>query len=150
MSFLIKTGFWLALVLLILPVNREEAGIAQGPGMFESFAAVQSVVADMRGFCDRNPQACQTGAATLHVLRQKAVYSAGVVQGWLADGDTNGTLHVRRDAVAPTPDALVHTGVPATDAGAQGNVSRGQVEDQVAALLTSTDSRVPAREHPPL
>lgn len=136
MSFLIKISFWLALVLLILPVNREEAGIAQGPGIFESFAAMQSVVADMRGFCGRNPQACDTGAATLGVLRQKAVYSAGVVQGWLADGEGNGTLHVRLDETAPTPDAMVQANTLA--------------QDQMATLINASNPRVPASAYPPL
>lgn len=136
MSFLIKTSFWLALVLLILPVNREDAGIAHGPGMFESFAAMQSVVADMRGFCGRNPQACETGAATVDVLRQKAVYSAGVVQGWLADGDTQGTLHVRMDETAPTPDEI--------------SPARAPAQDQMATLIDASNSRVPALAYPPL
>lgn len=136
MSFLIKTSFWLALVLLILPVNREEAGIAQGPGMFESFAAVQTVVSDMRGFCGRNPQACDTGAATLDVLRQKAVYSAGVVQGWLADGETNGTLHVRTDETAPRPDAVIEASTAA--------------QDQMASLINASSPRVPASDYAPL
>lgn len=141
MSFLIKTSFWLALVLLILPVNREEAGIAQGPGMFESFAAMQTVVADMRGFCGRNPQACDTGAATIDVLRQKAVYSAGVVQGWLADGDSGGTLHVHLDEATPTPDALVQANTP---------VPVQPVFDQMATLIDASNPRVPARAYPPL
>lgn len=146
MSFLIKTSFWLALVLLILPVNREDAGIAQGPGVFESFAAVQSVVADMRGFCGRNPQACDTGAATLDVLRQKAVYSAGVVQGWLADGDGNGTLHVRLDETAPRPEAVVQTSTPAQNQTAQGQAAL----DQMATLINASNPRVPASDYPPL
>lgn len=141
MSFLIKTSFWLALILLVLPVNREEAGIAQGPGMFESFAAMQSVVADMRGFCARNPQTCDTGAATVDVLRQKAVYSAGVVQGWLADGGNTGTLHVRLDEVEPTPNLSIPVGTPAAVQPAL---------DQMATLIDASNPRVPARAYPPL
>lgn len=131
--FLIRTAFWLALILLILPIDREEAGIANGPGTFETFAAVQTVVSDMRGFCDRNPNACATGAATVDVLRKKAVYSAGVVQGWLADDDQGATLQVRAedDMSAPLP---------------QSDVSR----DDVAALIMAADGRIPASEHPPL
>jgi hypothetical protein len=95
--FLIRTAFWLTLILLVLPIDREEAGIAGGPGALETLSAMQTVVSDMRGFCDRNPGACATGSATVDVLRQKAVYSAGVVQGWLADGNGAPTMHVRLD-----------------------------------------------------
>ncbi len=128
MTFLLKTAFWLTVVLLILPIDREEAGIAQGPGAFETFAAVQTVVSDMRGFCARNPSACETGTATVDVLRQKAVYSAGVVQGWLADDEHQQTIHVRSE---PAPEEAVR-------------------DDQVAALIEAADARIPASAHPPL
>lgn len=131
--FLIRTAFWLALILLVLPIDREEAGIANGPGAFETFAAVQTVVSDMRGFCDRNPNACATGAATVDVLRQKAVYSAGVVQGWLADESQADAIPVR------APDDLA---VPLP----QGDANR----DDVAALIMAADGRIPASEYPPL
>lgn len=128
MMFLLRTAFWLTLILLILPVDREEAGIGQGPGAFETFAAVQTVVSDMRGFCERNASACQTGAATVDVLRQKAVYSAGVVQGWLADDVSEQTLHVRSE---PAPGGIVR-------------------DDEVAALIEAASARIPASAYPPL
>lgn len=129
--FLIRTAFWLTLILLVLPIDREEAGIAGGPGALETLSAVQTVVSDMRGFCDRNPDACSTGAATVDVLRQKAVYSAGVIQGWLADGHQGQTLHV-------------------VDDGAASVSPNGVDRDEVAALIMAADGRIPASDAPPL
>jgi hypothetical protein len=122
--FLIRSAFWLTLVLLILPVNWEEAGIAEGPGTFETLAAVQTVFADVRGFCDRNAQACLTGAATVDVLRQKAVYSAGLVQGWLASPQDERVM-------------LAQGRLPAGDHGEQAN-------DELAALIRATGNPAPS------
>ncbi|MBO6674964.1 MAG: DUF5330 domain-containing protein [Rhizobiales bacterium] len=129
--FLIRTAFWLTLILLVLPIDREEAGIAGGPGALETLSAMQTVVSDMRGFCDRNPGACATGSATVDVLRQKAVYSAGVVQGWLADGNGGPTIQVGLDDDTPVPPSSVD-------------------RDDVAALIMAADNRIPASDAPPL
>ncbi len=133
MMFLIRTGLMLALVLLILPIDKEEAGISQGPTAFETLAAVRTVVTDVGGFCQRNPETCATGAATAEVLRQKAVYSAGVVQTWLSDGDSSRVLHADMSSNA---DVEGHTANAAAD--------------DVAALIMAADARLPASAHPPL
>jgi len=125
--FLIRTAFWLTLILLVLPIDREEAGIADGPGTMETLSAVQTVVSDMRSFCERNPAACATGAATVDVLRQKAVYSAGVVQGWLSDDAPGTTINVTTEA-APDEEA----------------------RDEVAELIMAADRRIPASPASPL
>ena len=125
--FLIRTAFWLTLILLVLPIDRDEAGIAEGPGTLETLAAVQTVVSDMRGFCERNPGACATGAATVDVLRQKAVYSAGVVQGWLSDDAPGTTINVNAETTADS-----------------------DTRDQVAELIMAADRRIPAGQASPL
>ncbi|MFK7793401.1 MAG: DUF5330 domain-containing protein [Devosiaceae bacterium] len=135
MMFLIKTTFWLSLVLLLLPIDRHAAGIAEGPGTLETFSAVRTVVSDARGFCDRNPSACATGTATLAVLRQKAVYSAGIIQTWLAQ-DSN----VRATEVIPAYQ----------DNDARGRIPETASADQVAALIQAADARLAAQSHPPL
>lgn len=132
--FLLRTAFWLTVVLMILPIDRDDAGIASGPGTFETLAAVQTVVADMRRFCERNPQACDTGSQSIEVLRQKAVYSAGVVQGWLSQTDNGGVVHVN-DQTDTQP-------LPTDGIGASA--------DQVAALIQAADGGTPNPAHPPL
>ena len=132
MFFLIKTAFWLSLVLLFLPVNRDEAGIAEGPSTFETLAAVQTVWHDVSGFCERNPAACATGAQTVTVIRQKAVYSAGVVQTWLSD-----------DGSAPLPAVTV-------PAGFYEPHNQTAPDDAMASLIEASDPRIPARDYPPL
>jgi hypothetical protein len=126
MGFLLKTAFWVGLVLLILPIDRQAAGISNGPSTLDTMSAVRTVVSDVRGFCDRNASACDTGAATLTVLRQKAVYSAGVVQAWLANGDE----------VPGSQTLQVHAEAP-------------QSAD-IASLIGASTNRIPANDYPPL
>ncbi len=126
MGFLLKTAFWVGLVLLILPIDRQAAGISNGPSTLDTMSAVRTVVSDVRGFCDRNASACATGAATLTVLRQKAVYSAGVVQTWLADGE----------GAPGTQTLLVHNDV--------------QQNADIASLIGASTNRIPANDYPPL
>lgn len=138
--FLVRAAFWLTLILLILPVDREAAGISEGPGALETLGAVQRVVYDVRGFCGRNPDTCATGAATVDVLRQKAVYSAGVVQGWLSEHDTSQVLPAALPAErsGETEGSLipVQTQVP--------------MQTQAAARSYVLDARLPSSPYPPL
>ncbi|MEM1286893.1 MAG: DUF5330 domain-containing protein [Pseudomonadota bacterium] len=83
MRFLIKTAFWLCLILVFLPIDRQVDGIDQGPGALETMAALQATVQDLRGFCERNADVCATGAANMETLRQKAAYSVDLLQVWL-------------------------------------------------------------------
>lgn len=132
--FLVRAAFWLTLILLILPVDREAAGISDGPGALETLGAVQSVVSDMRGFCARNPHTCDTGAATFDVLRQKAVYSAGMVQGWLSE---------------PNENQVIPASLPSTDeAGPERSAQPAYT--QAAARSYVLDARLPASSYPPL
>ncbi|MEM6711504.1 MAG: DUF5330 domain-containing protein [Pseudomonadota bacterium] len=131
MGFLLRTAFWLSLVLLVLPIDRESAGISEGPGLIETVGAAHLVWQDMRGFCDRNPQACATGTATVEVMRQKAVYSTGIIRAWLAD----------ENAQISTPGDVV----TATQPSAPG--VQTQAEDPLGALLqANTQRRVPVSD----
>ena len=122
--FLLRSVFWLGLVLLVLPVDRQAAGIEDGPGALATLLALQTTVQDVRGFCGRNPQACETGAATVDVMRQKAVYSAGLVQTWLGAEGAVGDQ--------PSPGTVSASGDrPAT----QGD---GANADPVGALIASS------------
>jgi hypothetical protein len=59
-----------------------------GPGNFAYLAAAAETVADMRGFCQRNPNACETAGVVGHMLEGKAKYSAKLVYEWANDGKT--------------------------------------------------------------
>ncbi|MEM6382540.1 MAG: DUF5330 domain-containing protein [Pseudomonadota bacterium] len=111
--FLIRVAFWLTLLLLILPIDRDAAGIDAGPGAFEQLAALQTTVNDLRGFCSRNPDACATGAATADALRQRAVHAAGQVHAWLSQEGGEDVLAA--SAVQPPPGGPSEQPMPRSD-----------------------------------
>lgn len=102
--FLLRTAFWLSLVILLLPTGQhagEDADTAQNPGVTASdaFDVARSAYSDLSGFCDRNPQTCETGSAALRTFGQKAQYGARMVYEYLAEFDTAG-----QPARAAAPD----------------------------------------------
>jgi hypothetical protein len=55
---------------------------ASAPGNFAYLAAAAETVADMRGFCQRNPNACATAGVVAGMVEGKAKYSAKLVYEW--------------------------------------------------------------------
>jgi hypothetical protein len=65
MMFLIRTAFWLAVVIMLIPVDDKsataQATAGDAIGAFEAASAAQATIKDMSGFCGRNPAACEIG-----------------------------------------------------------------------------------------
>ncbi len=80
MFFLLRMAFWLALILLILPIGTSSDGGRQ-IGAWQALSAAQSVLADARGFCQRQPDACAVGGEMMSHILDKAQMSAK----WLYD-----------------------------------------------------------------
>ncbi len=86
MFFLLRTAFWIGLVILLLPIGTgEEGDEASGVSAFEALAAAQSTVSDLSGFCSRNPSTCETGGQALQTFGAKARESARLVYEYLDD-----------------------------------------------------------------
>ncbi|WP_454918224.1 DUF5330 domain-containing protein [Xanthobacter sediminis] len=108
MFFLLRMAFWTALVLLLLPLGLKGTG---GPdvSVFDAFGAAQAVVADARGFCTRQPDACAVGGQMLTHLADKAQAGAKWLSDTLASHDPN----AREPNAAPAGEATAaHTGAP--------------------------------------
>lgn len=80
MFFLLRMAFWLGLILLILPIGTSHDGTRQ-IGAWQALAAAQSVVSDLRGFCQRQPDACALGGEMASNVLDKAQVGAK----WLYD-----------------------------------------------------------------
>ncbi|MGQ3673295.1 DUF5330 domain-containing protein [Xanthobacter sp. TB0136] len=88
MFFLLRMTFWIALLLLLLPLGLKGT-TGQDVSVFDAFGAVQAVVADASGFCERQPQACAIGGQMVSHLTEKAQAGAQ----WIAEAlsSQNGT-----------------------------------------------------------
>jgi hypothetical protein len=74
MFFLLRTAFWLSIVILLLPAPesmKPESGVG----------AASATFSDMSQFCARQPDACQVGSQALTHFGHKAQASAK----WLYD-----------------------------------------------------------------
>ncbi len=91
--FLLRLAFWLAIVLLILPMPRgagdaastDGAGTEQQLSVFDALGMAQSAFSDVAHFCDRNPNTCMKGAQLAGTLKEKAKYGAELVYDYLSD-----------------------------------------------------------------
>ena len=61
----------------------DQAGMEPaGPATFAYVAAAAETMADMRGFCQRNPNVCLTAGAVTRTVEGKAKYSAKLIYEW--------------------------------------------------------------------
>ncbi len=82
--FIIRTAFWLSLVVLFLPAGSgEEGGDSKIVGASEALSVARTTVGDLSKFCERNPDACDTGNLVVSSFGQKARYGAQVVYEYL-------------------------------------------------------------------
>lgn len=113
MFFIIKTAFWLALVVMLLP-SDDNSQYGERVSTGEAIYAAQTVVADMSDFCARNPQTCETGQAALKTFSAKAQYGAKLVYDYLGDATAEDTVSAGRTVattrIVVTPDGAA--GIP--------------------------------------
>jgi len=71
MFFLLRMTFWLGLVCVLLPGSGSDAPAAKiDPA--SAVTAAGAAVSDMRGFCERQPQACEVGGQVAVAIGHKA------------------------------------------------------------------------------
>ncbi|TKT81214.1 DUF5330 domain-containing protein [Aquamicrobium sp. LC103] len=79
MGFIIRSVFWLSLVLLIIPfggASNGEDGTTVGP--IEAFFAAREAVGDVAGICERKPEVCDVGRSALETIGIRARESARI------------------------------------------------------------------------
>jgi hypothetical protein len=82
--FLVKTVFWLSLLILLIPAGKEAGTAAQGGvSATEMLSAGRAVWHDLSTFCDRNREACETGDRMAARFRDKARNGAKMLYGHL-------------------------------------------------------------------
>jgi len=100
--FLVRTIFWLSIVVALIPVNPADLSEGQRPvSTSETLGAAQALVSDLSGFCKRNPQACKTGSEVASQFGAKARTGIHYVSNWLekAPGETQNAAASQKDPV---------------------------------------------------
>jgi hypothetical protein len=87
--FILRTLFWLGVVILLLPTGKSEdqadsAALSQAPALStgQALTAAYSTVNDLSGFCGRNPEACAVGAAAFAAAEEKAKSGVRMIYRW--------------------------------------------------------------------
>ena len=87
MLFLVRTAFWLMIIVLLLPTDAKQRS--------EVYGTAQAAVNDVATFCDRNPETCARGKDAFGVFVQKAQFGARMLMDLIngrpqaGDEDTN-------------------------------------------------------------
>ncbi|MCC0038081.1 MAG: DUF5330 domain-containing protein [Brucellaceae bacterium] len=109
MGFIIKSAFWLSLVLLLIPVGGDDTTETVGP--IQAFFAAREAVGDIAGMCERKPDVCVTGRLALSTITVRARESARYAMEMLEDepaadapADVASSDHVTTGTVAPQAD----------------------------------------------
>ena len=119
MGFIIRSVFWLSLVLLLIPFGAtgEDGKTMVNP--LQAMFAAKGAIEDIAGMCERRPDVCTVGAAAVHTITVRAregariAYSAlegygageevaGAEKAPASDGDAIAGIIAAADAQAIT------------------------------------------------
>jgi hypothetical protein len=114
MFFLLRMGFWLSIVLVLLPSgDYQPKGQAPRIGAADAVSAASAAVSDIGGFCQRQPEACEVGGNAAVAFGQRAQAGARYLFDLLHDSLTPAeTGSVPRTASGRSPPSQ-HTLTPA-------------------------------------
>ncbi|MGA7388541.1 MAG: DUF5330 domain-containing protein [Pseudolabrys sp.] len=72
MFFLLRMAFWLGVVCVLLPSGTKTTSPNAQIDASEAVTLASAAVSDVRGFCERQPDACVTGGKVAVALGHKA------------------------------------------------------------------------------
>src|SRR5215470_11998364 len=72
MFFLLRMAFWLCVVCMLLPSGGKTKSPEAQIDASEAVSLASTAVSDVRGFCERHPDACVTGGKVAVALGHKA------------------------------------------------------------------------------
>jgi hypothetical protein len=87
MMFLLRTAFWLAVVLALLPSFGPKASTPAATGVeaTEAVTAASETLGDMIQFCSRQPNACAAGIHLASAIGQRAEAGAKMLYGMVGE-----------------------------------------------------------------
>ena len=114
MFFLLRAAFWLSIVIILLPTGSQQPKATPTIETSEAVSAASAAVADMRKFCDRQPDACVVGSQAAVAFGYKAQAGAKMLYDFLTDAlapaETGSVVPAStgtRDVTAKSQDTLL-------------------------------------------
>jgi Family of unknown function (DUF5330) len=122
MFFLLRMTFWLGLVLVLLPFGAATRSPSGGEvSASEAISAASATVGDLRGFCERQADACTVGSQVATAIGYRAQAGAKILYDTLSE------------AMAPR-----ETGSLASGAARHGGTTKAAMEKPAAERSQST------------
>jgi hypothetical protein len=111
MFFLIRSAFWLSIVVMLLPTPQSMKAPESNIGATQAITAASATVSDMRQFCGRQPEACDVGSAALTQFGHKAQASAKWLYEFLTEklGDQTASVKTAPKAIPVEVDSSQNT-----------------------------------------
>jgi hypothetical protein len=112
MFFLLRTTFWLIVILAILPLFVAHDESQSGATKFsagDAFGAATAAISDLSQFCTRKPEACEAGMQAAAAVGASAQTGVKILYGYIqsrtaADAEPTlsrtGTINPRKAAQA--------------------------------------------------
>jgi hypothetical protein len=83
MRFLLRLGFWLGLVLVLLPSGGSKPAPKVDVSAGEAISAARAAMTDMQDFCARQAQACEVGSQAAIAIGHRAQAGAKMLYEFL-------------------------------------------------------------------
>lgn len=117
MFFLLRTAFWLSIVLVLLPSGGAPQSVALKFDAADAVSAAAATVSDMSGFCSRQPDACVVGGQAASAFGQRAQAGAKFLYEYLHDrmapAETGSVAPRSKTQTASSQPQSQHTLTPA-------------------------------------
>jgi hypothetical protein len=105
MFFLLRMAFWLCVVCVLLPSGTKSTSSEAQIDATQAVTLASAAVSDMRGFCERQPDACVTGGKVAVALGHKAEAGARTLYDFVAKLREKSAPNEKANAKPSGPDA---------------------------------------------
>jgi len=99
MGFIIRSVFWLSLVLLIVPFGGNGEDGAETVGPVEAFIAARGAIGDISGMCERKPEVCEVGRSAIYTIGVRAREGARIAMAAIEDDGEDGEAELTTGSV---------------------------------------------------
>lgn len=119
MFFLLRMAFWLTVVCVLLPGSGEKTAAPDAQiDAVQAVTLASAAVSDMRGFCDRNPNACVVGGKVATAIGHRAEAGARTIFEFVS-------TKLADSKAAPAEEPARTVGVSATGSLGAASVAKG-------------------------
>ena len=118
MFFLLRMAFWLGVVCVLLPSGAKPTSPDAKIDATQAVTLAGAAVSDVRGFCDRQPDACVVGGKVAVAIGHKAEAGARTIYEFITtklnEKSAPAEKTAAKDAPAPGQGTLTSTDMPPT------------------------------------